>query len=61
MLIVVLVSIREDASRIEALQDGTYGAVVAVFFDKTTYTVTMTSVDWLTRPAAASITYLECH
>jgi hypothetical protein len=53
--------VREDATRIEALQDGKLGAVIALFFDKTTYTATIASLDWLTAPASAAITYLECH
>ena len=53
--------IREDATRIEALQDGKYGVVVAVFFDKKAHTATIARLDWMVPPASASIEYLECH
>ena len=49
--------IREDATRIEALQDDKYSAAIAVFFDKTTYTMTMASLDWSVPPASAGIVY----
>jgi hypothetical protein len=52
--------VREDATRIQAFQDDPYGAAVAVVFDKMTYTVTITGLDWWAQPAGASITYLQC-
>jgi hypothetical protein len=52
--------IREDATRIEALQHGKYGVVVAVFFDKKAHTATIARLA-MEPPASASIEYLECH
>ena len=45
----------------EPLQDDKYSAAIAVFFDKTTYTMTMASLDWSVPPASAGIVYMECH
>jgi len=53
--------IREDATRIEALQANKYGTVIAVFFDKKSYTATIANLDWSVPPAPAWIEYLECH
>ena len=53
--------IREDATRIEALQANKYGTVIAVSFDKTSYTATIANLDWSVPPATAWIEYLECH
>jgi hypothetical protein len=53
--------VREDATQIEALSDGKFGSAVAVVFDKRTYTVTLTTLDWVGSPASAEIDYLECN
>ncbi len=53
--------IREDATRIEALQANKYGTVIAVSFDKKSYTATIANLDWSVPPATAWIEYLECH
>jgi hypothetical protein len=53
--------IREDGTRNDALQADKYGAVIAVSFDKKSYTATIANLDWSVPPASASIEYLECH
>jgi hypothetical protein len=53
--------VREDEKRIQALQQDKYGTLVAVVFNKATYTATIASLDWwMPNGGAATIDYLDC-